>query len=308
MPPGLSMTARSPAGSAASGTSRGRLTAVLVISAVVLVVQVGAAVVSGSLALAADAGHLLADVAAVALALTAVVISERRPPARSTFGLYRLEIFAAAVNAVVLLGVAGAVAWSALRRLDDPPAVDAAVMLVAALLGAAANGVCVRLLHTGAQSDLNVRGAYLEVLSDLLGSLAVLVAAVLIAATGAAVIDPIVSLLVAALIVPRTWLLLREAVGVLLEASPPGTDLEHVRSHIREVAGVVDVHDLHVWTISSGRPVMSAHVVVDEDGLRRPGEVLDALQACLDAHFDVAHCTFQLEPAGHGRHEAGFHP
>lgn len=288
--------------------TRRRLTVVLAISVVVLVVQAGAAYLSGSLALAADAGHVLADVAAVALALAAVVVSERRTPARSTFGLYRLEIFAAAVNAVVLLGVAALISWSAIRRLDDPPDVDSTVMLAAALFGMAANGVCLRLLHFGSRSNLNVRGAYLEVLSDLLGSLAVLVAAVLIALTGKAIVDPLISLLVAALIVPRTWLLLREAVGVLLEASPPGTDLEHVRTHIRDVAGVVDVHDLHVWTISSGRPVMSAHVVVEDDWLHRSGEVLDALQGCLAAHFDVAHCTFQLEPAGHGGHETGFHP
>ena len=302
------MTAPAPGGSLLSDVRRRRLTAVLVISATGLVIQVIASLLSGSLALAADAGHLLADVAAVALALVAVVVADRGAPARSTFGLYRVEIFAAAVNAVILLAVAGVIGWAAVHRLADPPGVDGGIMLVAAVVGAVANAGCLRLLHDSSRGDLNVRAAYLEVLGDLVGSLAVLVAAVVIAFTGAAVADPVASIAVAALIVPRTWLLLREAVSVLLEASPAGTDLDHVRAHIREAAGVLDVHDLHVWTISSGRPVMSAHVVVDEPWLHRSGEVLDSLQECLAAHFDVAHCTFQLEPAGHRGHETGLHP
>jgi cobalt-zinc-cadmium efflux system protein len=136
----------------------------------------------------------------------------------------------------------------------------------------------------------------------------VVVAALVITTTGQEIADPIASLLVAALIVPRTWSLLREAVSILLESTPPGTDLEHVRQHIVDVEGVVDVHDLHVWTISSGRPVMSAHVVVDDAWLARSGEVLDGLQGCLAAHFDVEHSTFQVEPRGHAAHEAPTHP
>jgi len=251
---------------------------------------------------------MFTDVAAIGIALTAMTIAERRTTSRSTFGLYRLEIFAAAVNAVILLAVATFIVWSALRRLDDPPEVQSGLMLAVALVGLAANAVSIWWLHDAQQESLNVRGAYLEVLGDLLGSAAVVAAALVITTTGQEIADPIASLLVAALIVPRTWSLLREAVSILLESTPPGTDLEHVRQHIVDVEGVVDVHDLHVWTISSGRPVMSAHVVVDDAWLARSGEVLDGLQGCLAAHFDVEHSTFQVEPRGHAAHEAPTHP
>lgn len=287
---------------------RRRLRAVLLLTGVVMVLEIVGALVSGSLALAADAGHMFTDVAAIGIALTAMTIAERRTTSRSTFGLYRLEIFAAAVNAVILLAVATFIVWSALRRLDDPPEVQSGLMLAVALVGLAANAVSIWWLHDAQQESLNVRGAYLEVLGDLLGSAAVVAAALVITTTGQEIADPIASLLVAALIVPRTWSLLREAVSILLESTPPGTDLEHVRQHIVDVEGVVDVHDLHVWTISSGRPVMSAHVVVDDAWLARSGEVLDGLQGCLAAHFDVEHSTFQVEPRGHAAHEAPTHP
>ncbi|MGA9344823.1 MAG: cation diffusion facilitator family transporter [Nocardioidaceae bacterium] len=287
---------------------RRRLTAVLGVTGTVLVAEVVGAVISGSLALAADALHMFTDVAAIGIALTAITIAERRTTSRSTFGLYRLEIFAAAVNAVLLLGVAAWIVWSAIRRLGEPPEIQTTVMIAVAALGLAANAISLYWLHGDQQESLNVRGVYLEVLGDLLGSAAVVVAGILIAVTDAPVIDPIASLAVALLIVPRTWSLLREAVTILLEATPAGVDLAHVRRHIVDVPGVLDVHDLHVWTISSGRPVMSAHVVVDDDWLRRSGEVLDALQTCLGAHFDVEHSTFQVEPRGHADHEAPTHP
>ena len=290
------------------GDHRRRLRSVLVLTGVVMVAELVGAWFSGSLALAADAGHMFTDVAAIAIALIAMTIAERRTTSRSTFGLYRLEIFAAAVNAVVLLAVAGFVVWSALSRLSDPPEVESGLMLVVALVGLAANAVSAWWLHPAQRESLNVRGAYLEVLGDLLGSAAVVLAALAIIATGQEIADPLASLFVAALIVPRTWSLLREATSILLESTPPGTDLDHVRSHIVAVDGVVDVHDLHVWTISSGRPVMSAHVVVDDGWLARSGEVLDGLQSCLAAHFDVEHSTFQVEPRGHAAHEAPTHP
>lgn len=287
---------------------RRRLTAVLGVTGVVLVAEVIGAVVSGSLALGADALHMFTDVAAIGIALTAITIAERRTTSRSTFGLYRVEIFAAAVNAVLLLGVAAWIIWSAVRRFEDAPEIHTTVMILVAVLGLVANAVSLWWLHGDQQESLNVRGVYLEVLGDLLGSAAVVVAGLLIAITGAQVIDPIASVAVAFLIVPRTWSLLREAVTILLEATPAGVDLEHVRRHIVDIEGVLDVHDLHVWTISSGRPVMSAHVVVDDHWLQRSGEVLDALQTCLGAHFDVDHSTFQVEPRGHADHEAPTHP
>lgn len=295
-------------GAADGAGHRRRLLAVLAVTGVVMIAELVAAAFSGSLALAADAGHLFTDVAAIGTALTAMTIAERRTSARSTFGLFRLEIFAAAVNAVVLLGVAALVVWVAVRRLDDPPDVASGWMILVAGLGLVANAVSLRWLHAGQRSSLAVRSVYLEVLGDLLGSAAVVVAGLVIAMTGETIADPIASLVVAGLIVPRTWALLREAVTILLEATPPGTDLEHVRRHIVELDGVVDVHDLHVWTISTGRPVMSAHVVVEDSWLGRSGEVLDSLQGCLAAHFDVEHSTFQVEPRGHAAHEAPTHP
>ncbi len=306
---GVLMTGHSHGVDSAGGAQhRRRLTAVLVVTGAVMVVEVVAALVSGSLALAADAGHMFTDVAAIGIALTAMTIAERRTTSRSTFGLYRLEIFAAAVNAVILLAVAAFVVWTAVRRLDDPPEVGSGLMIAVAVLGLAANAGSLWWLREGQRESLNVRGAYLEVLGDLLGSAAVIVAGVVIATTGEQVADPVASLVVALLIVPRTWALLREAVTILLEATPSGTDLDHVRRHIVGVEGVLDVHDLHIWTISSGRPVMSAHVVVEDAWLGHSGEVLDMLQHCLAAHFDVDHCTFQVEPPGHAAHEAPTHP
>ncbi len=168
-----------------------------------------------------------------------------------------------------------------------------------------ANAAGLVLLHRGQADSLNVRGAYLEVLADLLGSVAVIVAAVLIIVTGWTRFDALASLLIFGLIVPRAWTLLREVVDVLLEATPRGVDLDQIRQHIKEVPGVVDVHDLHVWAITSGVPVISAHVVVDNACISqgRSGEVLDRLSDCLGGHFDVEHCTFQLEPVGHQDHE-----
>ncbi|MPZ62505.1 MAG: cation diffusion facilitator family transporter [Propionibacteriales bacterium] len=296
---------------ASSGRAhRGRLTAVLVITASVLVLEIVGGLLTGSLALLADAGHMFTDVAGIGLALLAITVADRMFAARSTFGFYRLEIFAAAVNAVLLLGVAVWVVVSAVRRLSEPPEVESGLMLAVAVVGLAANLVGLILLRTGSRESLNLRGAYLEVLGDLLGSLAVIVAAVVIALTGEAAADPLASIAIALLIVPRTWSLLREATEVLLEATPKGVDLDHIRDHVRSVDGVVDVHDLHVWTITSGMPVLSAHVVVSDEALAAagPGPVLDQLALCLSAHFDVDHCTFQIEPAEHARHEGSVHP
>lgn len=291
---------------AAAGHRR-RLALALGMATAVLVAEVAGAVVAGSLALAADAGHMFTDVVALALALAALTVSRREASSRSTFGLYRLEIFAAALNAVILLGVAAWVSWAAVGRLQHPPAVEAPVMLGVGLLGLIANSVSLRWLQPAQGESLNVRGAYLEVLGDLLGSAGVVVAAIVILTTGYLVADPAISLLVALLIVPRTWLLLREAVNILLESTPRGLDLAFVRAHIGAVEGVVGVHDLHVWTITSGRPVMSAHVVLSDEWLARSGETLDQLQQCLAEHFDVEHCTFQLEPVGHRAHEEPTH-
>src|SRR5215207_8180798 len=182
-------------------------------------------------------------------------------------------------------------------------------MLVVAIVGALANLVGLLVLRPTQAKSLNIRGAYLEVLGDLLGSLAVIVAALLILITGWMPFDAIASLAIVVLIIPRAWSLLREVVDVLLEATPHGVDLDKVREHIRRVRGVVDVHDLHAWTITSGVPVLSAHVIVDTPALARavPVKCWTGWAGAWGGHFDVSHCTFQLEPGGHQEHEAAQH-
>jgi len=295
-------------GTAAAGY-RGRLQAVLGITLTVLVVEVIAGLLSGSLALLADAAHLGTDALGIGLALLAVRMASRAPTVRRTFGWQRAEVLAAAVNAVLLLGLAVAVAIEAVRRLSDPPSIAPGTVLVVGALGLVANAVGLALLARGQSESLNVRGAFLEVLGDTFGSLAVLVAAAVVALTGQERADPIASLLIAALIVPRAVKLLRDTGEVLLEGTPRGVDLAEVRRHMLAQPGVVDVHDLHAWTITSGVPVLSAHVTVEGSVLAATcgGGVLDRLHDCLREDFDVEHSTFQLEPAGHRDHEGADH-
>ena len=288
-----------------AAAQRGRLVAVFAITLAVLVVELVGAALSGSLALLADAGHVLTDAAGIGLALLAIRFAARPATPQRTFGYYRLEILAAVVNAVLLFGVAGFVLVEAWRRLAEPPEVASGLMLAVAAVGLVANAVSLWLLRDGQQRSLNLRGAYLEVWGDLLGSVAVLAAAAVIAVTGFQAADPIASALIAVLILPRTWRLLREAVDVLLEAAPKGVDLAEVRRHLLETPGVTDVHDLHAWTITSGLPVLSVHVVLERDA--DAGRVLDGLGACLAGHFDIEHSTFQLEHPEHRGHEGATH-
>ena len=289
----------------ATGKHRNRLVAVFVITTTVLVAEVVGAYLSGSLALLADAGHMLTDVAGIGLALLAAYFSARPANEERTFGLYRLEILSAAVNAVLLFALAAYVLFEAWRRFSSPSEIDSGLMLAIAVVGLVANAVSMKVLHPAQGESLNVRGAYLEVLGDLLGSIAVLVAAIVIRLTGWEQADPIASAVIGVLIIPRTWRLFREAVDVLLEATPRGISLAEVRRHIVETEGVEDVHDLHAWTITTGMPVVSAHVVVRADA--RPAEVLDRLCECLNADFDVEHCTFQLETNDRRRVEEAHH-
>lgn len=289
--------------------NRRRLLVALLLGLVVLAAEVVGAWLTGSLALLADAGHVVTDVAGVALALAAVTYAQRPPTPTRTFGTLRAEVLAAAVNGLVLLGVATYVVVEAIRRWNEEDAVDGGLMLVFGVIGLVANAVALAVLSRGARESLNVRGAYLEVLGDLLGSIAVIVAAVVIAVTGWDRADVVASLVIAALMVPRTLSLLRDVVHVLLEGTPRGVDLAEVRRHITEVEGVRDVHELHAWTITSGVPVLSAHVVVDDEVFASggTGPLLDRLTECLGGCFEVDHCTFQLEPAEHARHEDADH-
>ncbi len=289
---------------------KGRLAAALAVAVVVFLVQVVGGIVTGSLALLADAGHLLTDVVGVGLALAAVTYANRPAPAHRTYGNFRVEILAALVNGVLLLIVATFVVVQAIQRWNDPSVVEAGPMLAVAVFGLIGNLVSLALLHAGQAESLNVRGAYLEVLADLVGSVVVIVAAVLIWTTGWERADVVASLLIAAFIVPRAIGLLRTTSHVLLESTPAGLDLDEIRAHISAMPGVVDVHDLHVWTITSGMPVLSVHVVVEPSVLAEACDgsaVLDRLGRCLQADFDVEHCTFQLEPVSHAAHEHAGH-
>ena len=284
---------------------RSRLKTVLAVTVAVIVVEVAGALVSGSLALLADAGHLVADAASVGLALSASYVATLPPSSRRTFGLHRAEILAALLNAVVLLGVCGYLAVEGVRRLLAPAEVEAGPMLVFAVVGLLANTVSLSLLTRRKDASLNMRGAYLEVLGDLVGSALVVAAAVVVMTTGLTRADPVASLVIAVLILPRSFGLLREAVDVLLETTPAHLDLDDVRAHLREVPGVVDVHDLHAWTITSGMPVLSAHVTVTDACLakRGVGALLDEFSGCVASHFEVDHATFQIEPESHRDHE-----
>ncbi|MGI8993588.1 MAG: cation diffusion facilitator family transporter [Nocardioidaceae bacterium] len=294
----------------ATGQHRKRLVAVLSITLTVMVAEVIGGLVAGSLALLADAGHMLTDAAAVGLALLATAFASRPATPERTFGYQRSEILAAVVNALALFGVAAYVLVEAVKRFLSPPDVSSGLMLAVAVLGLIANIASLLVLQRGQSESLNLRGAYLEVQGDLLGSAAVIAAAVVIWATGFTRADAIASAVIGMLILPRTWRLLREAIEVLLESTPKNIDLAQVRDHMLAVPGVSDVHDLHAWTITSGIPVLSAHIVVDDSTLedKGGGRVLDRLYDCLKGHFDVDHCTFQLEPMGHSDHEFSHHP
>jgi cobalt-zinc-cadmium efflux system protein len=284
---------------------RSRLKVVLAVTLSVVGVEVVGAWVSGSLALLADAGHMVTDAASIGLALWASYIASLAPTSRRTFGLHRAEILAALVNAVVLLGVCGYLLVEGVRRLLDPATVEPGPMLWFALVGLVANAVSLSLLARRRDASLNMRGAYLEVLGDLLGSALVVVTAVVIATTGFLRADAVASLVIAVLILPRAWGLLRDAISVLLETAPAHLDLDDVREHLGEVPGVVDVHDLHAWTITSGMPVLSAHVTVSDACLeqRGVGSLLDEFSECVASHFAVDHVTFQIEPESHRSHE-----
>ncbi|WP_314146734.1 cation diffusion facilitator family transporter [uncultured Leifsonia sp.] len=290
--------------------NRNRLLIAIGIVATVLVVEVVGALLSGSLSLLADAGHMLSDLTGLIVALMATIVAARPATDRQTFGFRRAEVFGALINGLILVAVAVSVTIGAIGRLMNGEAeVQSTPMLVVAAIGLVANVGALLLLRPAAGHSINMRGAYLEVLGDLIGSVTVIVAAVVIMLTGFVQADAIASLLIAVFIVPRAFLLLRDVVRVLSEAAPADTDVAEIRDHILGTAGVVAVHDVHVWAITSGAPVFTAHVVVEPAVFRSggTGRLLDELSGCLSKHFDVEHSTFQLEPAEHAAHEDEFH-
>jgi cobalt-zinc-cadmium efflux system protein len=289
----------------AAGAGRNRLLAAFALTLGVFVVELIGGLISNSLALLADAGHMFTDVAGLSLTLLAIWFAGRPARGGRTFGYLRVEILAAVANAALLFGVAAYVLLEAWRRLSEPAEIATGLMLAIALVGLAANGVSLLLLRGVQRGSLSLRGAYLEVVGDFAGSAAVIVASIVIAATGWTPADALASAAIGLLIIPRTWHLLRDAVDVLLEAAPKGIELGEVRSHILGAVGVADVHDLHAWTITSGMNVVSAHVVLNDGA--DPPSVLDELCRCLSGDFDIEHSTFQLESHDRRRLEEAHH-
>lgn len=286
---------------------RGRLWAAFGLLALFMLVEAVAAALTGSLALLSDAGHMFTDVLGIGMALAAITAASKASrTGQRTFGLYRMEVLAALANAVLLFGVASYVVVEAVRRISQPPEVLAGPMLAVAVAGLLANVVAFLLLRSGSQESLNVRGAYLEVLGDLFTSVGVIIAAAVIALTGWWYADPLIAVAVGLFILPRTYQLGRAALRVLVQAAPPHLDISAVRAALRAVDGVADVHDLHVWTLTSGMEVASVHLALERDA--DFAAVLATSRRLLHDRFAVEHATLQAEPADANGvcHESGW--
>ena len=292
-----------------AGSDRRYLLIALALLVAFMLGEVIAAVISGSLALLSDAGHMLADVGALAGALWAIRLAARPPSGAWTFGWKRAEILSAAVNGITLLVVSGIVAVEAITRLIHPPRVDGGLVVVVATVGIAVNITAAWVLAQANRSSLNVQGAFRHVLTDLYGFIGTIIAGVIILATGFTRADAIASLLVVGLMLKAAAELLRDSGRILLEAAPKTMNLDDVRAHLLATEHVRGLHDLHAWTVTSDLPALSAHIVIDDSCFRdgHAPRLLDKLQACLAGHFDVEHSTFQLEAAAHAGHETGTH-
>ena len=266
-----------------------------------LIAEVIGGILTNSLALLSDAAHMATDVIALAISLVAVRLSRKPADAKRTYGYARMEAIGAMVNGLLLFAVAFYVLWEAAHRFSEPPEVASIGMMVIASLGLLVNLIAMRLLKAGSGESLNLKGAYLEVWADMLGSLGVIIAAVLIMVTGWRVVDPIVAVLIGLWVLPRTWTLLREAGQVLMQGVPTGLDIEIVRRALTERPGVAQVHDLHIWALASRQPVMTAHLVLTDptlnvDDLRR------TVTQMLEDRFDIGHATLQVESSDCGDH------
>ena len=276
-----------------AGGNRRRLTLVLGLTMLYLVVEVVVGYLAGSLALLADAGHMLTDAGSLGLALFAMRLAERPTSARHTYGLYRAEILAAVVNGMVLLGISGFVLYQAYLRLSSPPEVAGGAVLIVAGAGLVVNLAGVLVLRDRVGRSLNMKAAYFEVLSDLVTSVGVIAAAIVMMTTGWYYADPLVSAGIGLFIIPRTWKLLREGVGVLLEATPIGIDVDEVKGAMRGVGGVREVHDLHIWSLTSGVNALSAHVRLEKQASH--DQVREAVAQVVAARFSIHHLTIQVE-------------
>lgn len=279
---------------AAGETNERNLRWALALTGGFLFAEIVGGIVTGSLALISDAMHMLTDASALAIALAAIRIGRRAADRRRTFGYQRFEILAATFNAVVLFLVALFIIYEAYRRLDSPTEIQTWGMLIVAVIGLAVNLISMQLLRHGKDASLNVKGAYLEVWSDLLGSAGVIVGAALIALTGWRWVDPLIAVAIGLWVLPRTWILLRDSLNILLEGVPTGIEVGEIHAAIESMAGIREVHDLHVWAITSGNVSLSAHVVTAEES--QPGrDVVPAIRLMLRERFGIRHSTIQTE-------------
>lgn len=280
------------------------LTIAFALTATYAIVELVGGLVTASLALISDAAHMGTDVLGLGLALAAIHLAKRAAAGRRTYGTYRLEVLAAIINGLLLFGVAFYVLYEAVQRFMDPPEVLGIPMLIVATVGLVVNVISFQLLTRGAKESLNVKGAYLEVLSDMLGSIGVIVAAIVITVTGFRYADAIVAAAIGLFILPRTWQLMRQALRIIMEVAPPGVNVEAAVRDLAAISGVDAVQDLHIWTVTSGMEAATAHVLIT-DGADWHA-VLDASRELLSERYGVTHSTIQVEPTGHEERPAGF--
>ena len=292
-----------------SVSDRRHLKAALILIVAFMLAEVAVAALSGSLALLADAGHMLVDAGAIGASVWATHLAERPASHRWTYGLKRAEIIAAAVNGVTLLVAAALILVEGVRRLVHPPAVDGAALVVVATVGIAVNLAATLVLGHADRDSLNIEGAFQHMVTDLFAFVGTAVAGIVILATGYDRADAIASIVIVVLMLRAAWRLLGASGHVLLEGTPQAVDLDEVRRHLLELPEVLSVHDLHAWTVTSSLPILSAHVVIDDRCIAEgaAAQVLDHLQECLAGHFDVEHSTLQLEPSTHADHERAMH-
>lgn len=288
-------------GQSAAGKNKKNVAIVLGLTSLYLAAEVVGGLWTGSLALLADAGHMLTDVAGLALALLAIWFAEKPATPERTYGYYRFEILAALTNAVVLIGISLYILYEAYERFKNPPEVQSAGMLIIAAVGLVINIFGMYILRFGSKESLNMKGAYFEVLSDMLTSIGVIIAGIIMLTTGWYYADPLISAGIGLFILPRTWTLLKESVGVLLEGTPTDVNLENLRESLTKIEGVAGIHDLHVWSLTSGVNAMSVHAVLMSDD--QHDAVMKRVHDFVTKNFKISHVTVQTECEGYAEHE-----
>lgn len=277
----------------ASYQNKGKLKLVLGLTLTYLAAEVVGGILTNSLALLADAGHMLTDVGGLAFALIAINIAQRTPTDKRTYGYYRAEILAALANAVILIFISVYILYEAVKRFQSPPEVSSKDMLIVAAIGLVVNIAGMLILRKSSKQSLNMKGAYFEVLSDMLTSIGVIAAAIIMLTTGWYYADPILSAVIGIFILPRTWILLRDAIGVLLEGVPSDISIPELKKAIEQIPGIVSMHDLHVWALTSGLNALSVHVVIDKESI--PDEIIKLINDKINSDFKIAHTTIQIE-------------